>query len=652
MGNPLEVSGEDIGKLNDSDLRELIGLLCEADCRTNNLSTKGVLWGGHQDANDGGLDIVVEINTDLNSFIPRSNTGFQVKKSNMSASEIIKEMKPNGVLRNSIKSLIEISGSYIIISSGANLTNATLKSRLEAMKEAVLDEKNYEKIHLGFYDRGRIATWVRTHPAFILWVQNRIGLNVTGWQPFGNWTRPNETLEEYIVDNSIRLFDGTSKESDAELSAEKGLDKIRSILSTSGSCVRLTGLSGVGKTRLVQAIFDEKVGKYPLNPSLAFYTDISHSPNPDPRTFANQLIAHKTRGILIVDNCPPTLHRQLTEVCSGSKSSLSLITVEYDVREDLPEETHVFHLEPANENLIFELIRKKYKHINQIDARTIATFSGGNAKVAFALANTIRKGETLSGFQDEQLFERLFFQRNEIDSSLITSAQVISLVYSFDGENIDNNSELSILATLINKSADDLYRTVGNLKERDLVQSRGIWRAILPHAIANRLAQKAFEVIHPDKIVSTILSCQNERLLKSFTRRLNYLHDCKAAVEIANKWLSKGGILEDITNLNHLGINLFENIVPLSPHKTLESIEQAATKVDFTSRHNQHLSKFVRILRSLAFDKDFFHRSTRVICQFAANENVVEKNNYIINILKSLFQLYLSGTHATAETRY
>jgi hypothetical protein len=652
MRNLLEVSGEEIERLNDSDLRELIGLLCEADCRANNISPKGVLWSGHQDANDNGLDVVVEINLDLNGFIPKSNTGFQVKKSNISASEIIKEMKPNGVLRDSIKSIIANGGSYIIVSSGANMTTPKLKSRLEAMKKAVIDENNCENIHLDFYDRGRIATWVRTHPSLILWVRNRIGFNLTGWQSYGNWTRPNEILEEYIFDNCIRLFDSTSNERN-ELSTEKGLDKIRSILLANGSCIRLTGLSGVGKTRFVQAIFDEKVGENPLNPSLAFYTDISYSPNPDPRTFANHLIAQKTRAILIVDNCPPALHRQLTEVCSGSKSSLSSITVEYDVRDDLPEETHVFRLEPASEDLIFELIRKKYKHLNQIDARTIANFSGGNARVAIALANTVRQGETLSGFQDEQLFERLFFQRNEVDHKLMASAQVISLVYSFDGENIeDNKSELSILGSLINNSADDLYRAVGQLKERDLIQSRGLWRAILPHAIANRLAKKAFEVIHPNKIVSTFLNCGNERLLKSFTRRLNFLHDCKAAVEIANTWLTQGGLLENIENLNHVGINIFENIVPLSPHKILESIEHAATKLDFTSRRNKHHGRYIRILRSIAFDKDLFLRSTKIICQFAILENVTERNNSSRNVLKSLFHIYLSGTHATAETRY
>ena len=80
------------------------------------------------------------------------------------------------------------------------------------------------------------------------------------------------------------------------MSVEDGLEKLRSALSTPGISVRLTGLSGVGKTRLVQAMFDERVGKQALNRNQAFYTDMSDGPDPDPRTFAEQLIADKNKG--------------------------------------------------------------------------------------------------------------------------------------------------------------------------------------------------------------------------------------------------------------------------------------------------------------------------------------------------------------------
>ena len=137
----------------------------------------------------------------------------------------------------------------------------------------------------------------------------------------------------------------------------------------------------------MQARSDEpRRGEEALNPSLVFYADISDGPTPDPVTFTEQLISQKTRAILIIDNCPPGLHNRLTQICRESKSTVSLLTVEYDVRDDLFEETRVFRLEPASEEIIEKLVMKRFPHISQIDAKTIANFSGGNARVAISLA--------------------------------------------------------------------------------------------------------------------------------------------------------------------------------------------------------------------------------------------------------------------------
>jgi hypothetical protein len=172
--------------------------------------------------------------------------------------------------------------------------------------------------------------------------------------------------------------------------------------------VRLAGLSGVGKTRLVQALFDHRLGKNALDSNDAIYTDVADDPVPDPIALATQLINDKSRAILIIDNCPPDLHSRLTQICSSAESTLSLLTVEYDVRDDVPENTSVFRLEPASEKIIERLIRNRSSHISQVDARTIAGFSGGNARVAISLANTVTGGETLSRLRSEELFERLF----------------------------------------------------------------------------------------------------------------------------------------------------------------------------------------------------------------------------------------------------
>lgn len=651
----LEITGKEITELSDGDLRSLVGLLCEADLRSTGIPTAGVTWGGHQNAKDGGIDVQVELTTTIHrdGFIPRSKTLFQVKKPDMPRASIISEMRPKGELRQVIKDLGDAGGAYIIVSSQGSTAASALEDRKAAMREALFDCPHASNIKVDFYDRERIAGWVRSHPSLVLWVRDKIGQAIQGWRAFGNWSNsPGGVEEVYMLDGHVRLYNCANPRSDAH-SVLDGINELRSILQRPASSIRLVGLSGVGKTRLLQALFDERIGERPLNQSQVFYSDVSDSPIPDPRNFAERLMALQTPAILAIDNCPPDLHKRLTSLCSASGSLVSLITIEYDVREDQPEETDVFRLEPASIELIEKIIRSRFNHINEVSARSIAEFSGGNARIAIALSHTIRRGENLAELKDNELFNRLFLQRNEPSSPLLRAAEACSLVYSFNCQTVEgSDDELKLLGSLVDMSVREIYENVSELKRRDLVQQRSKWRAVLPQALANRLAQRALEDVPLDSICNVFE--KSERLLKSFSRRLGYLHESEKAIEISQKWLAENGLLGDVSNLNELGINLLKNIAPINPESTLSAIERVSKRDDaskYFSRENTHHTELTRLLRSLAYDKELFERSVQLLCRFALSESPKENYNSIRDLLKSLFYAYLSGTHATPEQR-
>src|SRR5690606_16311252 len=151
-----------------------------------------------------------------------------------------------------------------------------------------------------------------------------------------------------------------------------------------------------------------------------------------------------------------------------------VLTIEYDINDDEPEYTEVFKLEPASPELIEKLLERRYPAIPQPSRRGIAEFSEGNARVALALANTARTGESLSNMRDEELFRRLFEQKKGSNEQLLEAAKVCALLYSFDGETLDgSDSELQLLAKLCGLTVDELYRHAAELERRQLVQRRG-----------------------------------------------------------------------------------------------------------------------------------------------------------------------------------
>ncbi|MBY0484065.1 hypothetical protein [Nitrosomonas sp.] len=131
----LDITGDHINKLSDEDLRTLVARLCEAELRHLNLPLSAVTAGGHQNAADGGLDVRVELpneSPDLD-FIPKSNTGFQVKQQDMPRKAIDSEMRPNGKIRPSICELGSKSGAYVIVSGLGSTADSALKNRKNAM---------------------------------------------------------------------------------------------------------------------------------------------------------------------------------------------------------------------------------------------------------------------------------------------------------------------------------------------------------------------------------------------------------------------------------------------------------------------------------------------------------------------------------------
>jgi hypothetical protein len=227
----LEITGDDIATLNDEDLRSLVGRLCESELRSLGLSTSAVTWGGNQNAADGGIDVRVRIEDGaaLTGFIPRTSVGFQVKKTDFTPGLISPEMRPLGQLRPSINNLIDERGAYIIASSGSDTSNSALTDRLVAMRSAVADKSGHANLHLDFYDRNRLATWTRAHPGLIVWVRQKTGRGISGWQPYSSWAvSPDGVQDEYLLDDKARLHSGITDEKG--INVTQGIDRIRDIL--------------------------------------------------------------------------------------------------------------------------------------------------------------------------------------------------------------------------------------------------------------------------------------------------------------------------------------------------------------------------------------------------------------------------------------
>lgn len=646
-----EVNGSDIERLSDAELRSLVVRLATSELRKQRAPLSSITAGGHQDAPDGGLDVRVECALELPcpDFVPRKHTGFQVKKPDMSASKIRDEMSPGRRLRSVIAELAKQRGAYIIVSAQGSVADRPLQKRRQAMRDQLNCLATPEDLLTDFYDRDRLATWVNEYPGISAWVCASIGRSLDGWSPVDQWGGAPKKAP-YLTDASTFLVDESRKPGEA-LQVLEGVQRLRSELRRPGRCVRLIGLSGLGKTRLVQALFEADVGEDPLDPGLALYTDYSAETRPSARDMARMLINRAEPAILVVDNCNPQTHSELAKLCAGPDASISLLTVEYDVREDEPEHTDVFRLQAASDDLLERWLAQSFSHISQVDRKTIAEFSHGNFRVACALAETLRRGETLGKVKSRDLFERIFRQRNPEDKSLLMAAEDLALAYSVNGDDISLDGELACLSAIRRIGAHELFESIAELRKRDVAQARGRWRAILPQAIANSLAGNALTRIHADTLDDLMRSAQ-PRLRTSIARRLGNLHDCSEAQAAAARWLSPSGAIGDLFDRSGEGLQIVTNLAPLAPTEVLRRIAEVMdSHPELAEQGSNHRWAWIRLIKVLGYEQEHFVEVTKLLMRFVLAEPEGNRSNSARDVFAEMFHLHLSGTLAPPEMR-
>jgi hypothetical protein len=655
---PFDVTPEDIQKLDDGQLRNALRLLIESEANQHRIPLSAIHLGGNQNAKDGGVDARVEWvdQSERTNWFPKRLTIFQSKAEDMPPSDLRDELAPNGSPRPIFEELANKDGAYIVFSTN-NCTNSMHNGRIAAMRDAIATVPHSNAVVLDFYDASRIARWANTYPGVANELLRFVGRPMAGWRPFENWSAPQLTTpDEYLLDDKPRVTFGRDGEPE---SISDTINKLRAQMQSSVCAIRLIGMSGVGKTRFVQALFDTQVGDHALNPGLAVYGDLSLSLGAPPSQVAEELVLARQDAVMIVDNCPGDTHRALAKITQRPDSHVRLLTIDHDIRHDQPENTLVILMSENGDQLIDTLLQMRVPKLSSSDRSRVAEFSGGNARIALTIAAQAAGSGSLGQLSDRELVDRLFLDdRQQMNETQKRCAEVAALVYAFhvETEN-DQEPEHPILAELAETSPGEMYRAVAEFVDRGIAQKRGTQRAMLPQALAMRLATRALERLPPDVILSHFDREGRARLFQSFTRRLGFLHQSEAARKIANRLLGDDGNLSDLTTLDTYRSTLVENLAPVVPEAVLSAIERAVVGSEgkaFLSPENSQRWRFATLARNLAYNAEFFERAANVLLAFAKEEPEDSKrnSNSIRRKFLELFWIVGSWTQAPPQQRY
>jgi hypothetical protein len=182
MTRVYEVTDEDIERLNDLQLTDLLRRLLVLEAHRLGLPSAGIHVSLKLDVPDGGEDGRIVWTpgptADPNGWIPDCHALYQVKATEMGPAECGKEVckKDSTELKPRVAQTISAGGTYIL-SYGRHCNGTMEEARIAEIRHAFVASNvpNGASAQIRIFDRGRIATWTNEHAAAVVSVLKTVG---------------------------------------------------------------------------------------------------------------------------------------------------------------------------------------------------------------------------------------------------------------------------------------------------------------------------------------------------------------------------------------------------------------------------------------------------------------------------------------------
>ncbi len=467
---PFTVSPERVALLGNA-FTPFVNRLLTSEAEAAGLAGTSLRTTHRDNISDEGVDAELdsEVATD---WIPAGESAWQFKAGDLGPADCKAELRGATFAQE----ILRRGGQYRLV-LGASLTAKKLDKRRAALLEEAaaldltVDSKSIQVLHAD-----SLATWAESFPALAVWPG--LGSNGDGTLTFEDWAASNrhtatfvESAERTAIQHSIRGLAAGAQTLD----------------------LRVTGVSGLGKTRLALETFRGSG----MEPLVVYLKAVA-----TPHTVLTHLMAQGRTAIVVVDECTRDQHKSLAEMIPAG-SGLRMITIgEPDSQGGLP--APIYALAPFDGDAMDAVIARNQPSLGPELRRVLVETSGGNIGFALYLAQLVAQNpdaRTADLVNPEAI--RQFVSQSLPTGSAFLACSVLAL-FSRVGYDAELATELELLAETFGFTANDLRTAARRLTEAGLLSSHGRYRAVTPHPMAVFLATAAWEE-YGDRIVRDLL---------------------------------------------------------------------------------------------------------------------------------------------------
>lgn len=641
---PFEVTGEHVTAMEAPAFAYLLRRLLTAESTAHDLPKRRIHVASNLNAPDGGEDgrIEWEGGPEETPFLPCRRIVFQLKSGKISvrkaAEEVMRGSRNDASRRpkEQVEGVLRAGGCYVVLCSQRYVHKEIQRREqgiLKALRESGLSVRDSQ---VEFRGADEIASWVNEYPAVAVWVLEQTQPGSVGpFRSLNQWkSRAEHNRTLWIEDERLpRLRTRLMQEA----------VEPRGVL-------HLTGLSGVGKSRLLLEAF----GSGELADAfrgLAMYADESEH-EPATITGAVRSLADMgLRAIVVVDQCTSGTRESLVNMIREDSSRLSLVTVEDEVRSD-NRDPHQMLIEQASDNVIEGIVGHLASGLPSQDMRRLVRFAQGFPEFAVSVASAWSTSKPI-GHVTEHRYVMTFLQAeiHENPKLIVQSAQLLA-AFGLIGIDEDSDDQLDAVARVGGLDAQELNQGLQHLADIGAARRRGTLYVLEPRPVGLYLAERQWKAWTPTRWGEVLAGDLSPEYRVSAAQQLRLLNTTEVSRRVVKRICRPGGPLDNPEQVSDSAYaEMLAALVEVDSRCVVDLLGRMLSGIDDLKEiRGEARRNLVWTLEKAAFPEDTFESAACLLLRLAVAENEPYANN-ATGVLGALFPLILGSTAADSSRR-
>lgn len=650
------VQPDDIKDFSGDQLVALLRVLAYAEARKAEVPLRNVDVPLQITVADGGQDASVQWQGGAAStdYFPGRDIVFQCKardNGNVPWEKEVWTKKSQGpktkvrVLNKAVEGVLARGGTYIGVTA-TPLVGAKPADRVKAIERGIRAAGGNPARLAGIrlYEGNTLAAWASAHPAVALLVhEQKAGIALAGFATLDQWGKRVDLATPAFVPSPDRKFSlgaGSADVIDFTQLAARLVDD----LSDGGSCARIWGASGIGKTRaLHQALSISTGALHGLTAASFIFCDFREVAL-GIWDVANQIAKEGSAAVLVVDGCSMEEARRLNDIARGKDSQLRVITVGPDGR-DHDHNCQMIRPAPADRETIKGILKAGLPKARADELDYIATLCDGFPRIAVLATQSYAKHGILKSVDDvaAQILDAAGAERDTV-----RALECLALFEELAPDEAPRAFD-DIAETLVHMKGELMYENLVIAAGQHLVDRSHSRMTAQPRPIADFLALRRLDYLRPSTVIA-FLDRAGPAQRSAMLARWRFLARSRTLSQVVHALL-QGPFSKPECLLGPDAAQYLPSFVHVDPGRSGSALFFAIMQMPLDDLAGIAVTDdLLEALRLLASRRSSFRAAAQIVLRLSAVAGT-DGSSPVLDLLRQLFHVALAGTQADDRDR-